>query len=207
MPKPGFITASQFSIVLQGSRNKKEIFGETAKKYAARIACDIVGVDTSDIEEVTSRSLEHGKIWEPVAVQAYIEKTLYNVTNTGENQVFLIHPDLPYVGGHPDGLVNQDGVLEVKNPENTVNHFLNVVNGLQVDLYQPQIQGLLSITGREWCDFTSYDYRHPKEGKLSIRRVYRDETYIKMLEDRFILFWELVQSYVEAYNNTPKIIF
>ena len=207
MPKPGFITASQFSIVMQGSRNKKDIFGESAKKYAARIACDIIGVDTSDIEEVSSRSLEHGNLWEPVAVAAYIEKTLYNVTNINENQVFLIHPDLPYVGGHPDGLVNRDGVLEVKNPDNIVNHFFNVVNGLQIKQYTPQIQGNLSISGRDWCDFVSYDYRYPKDGKISIRRVYRDEAYIKILENRFIMFWDLVQNYVDLFSNTPKIIF
>jgi hypothetical protein len=202
MPKPGFITASQFSTVMQGSRTKGEIFGETAKKYAARLACDIIGVDTSEIPEITARALEHGKLWEPVAVAAYIDATLYNVTNINEDQVFLIHPELPYVGGHPDGLVNADGILEVKNPDNIVNHFFNAIDGLQIKQYTPQIQGLLSITGRGWCDFVSYDYRYPKGNNISIKRVYRDEDYIEVLESRFILFRELIEELINKFNSS-----
>jgi len=202
MPKPGFITASQFALVMTGSRTKGETFGDTAKKYAAQIACDLIGVDTSDVEPIKADSLDHGNLWEPVAVAAYIEKTLYRVTNINENQAFLIHPDLPYVGGHPDGLVNWDGLLEIKNPSNHVNHFLNAAKGLQIKQYMPQIQGLLSITSRDWCDFTSFDYRYPKDKKIHIRRVYRDESYIKTLESRFILFRELIEELINEFNSS-----
>jgi hypothetical protein len=73
-------------------------------------------------------------------------------------------------GASPDGLVGDDGGLEIKCPLPHT-HVSYLRAGDVTGKYIPQIQGCLWITGREWWDFMSY---HPAMEDLIVR-VYRDE--------------------------------
>ena len=53
------------------------------------------------------------------------------------------------VGGSPDGLVGDDGLIELKCPK-VENHLLNLARGVVPSKYVPQCQGLLWVTGRAW---------------------------------------------------------
>jgi hypothetical protein len=44
------------------------------------------------------------------------------------------------------------------------------------------------VTGRQWCDFVSYDPRLPKRNRLLIVRTERDESLIKEMEAETIQF-------------------
>ena len=93
-------------------------------------------------------------------------------------------------GGSPDGLVGDDGIIEIKCPYSTANHVRYLLlenqyelNGLKPEYYT-QIQGNLLVTGRKWCDFISYDPRCVRaEFALKILRVDRDEEFIKRIKD------------------------
>lgn len=91
------------------------------------------------------------------------------------------------VGCSPDGFVGEDGLVEIKCPKNRTqyNRFLA---GVFPKEYNAQVQFLLWVTGREWCDFISFasDMMAMKYFKI---RVMRDEEYIETLEkevDKFV---------------------
>lgn len=93
-------------------------------------------------------------------------------------------------GGSPDGLVGDDGIIEIKCPYITANHVKYLLLEEQRELlslkpeYYTQIQGNLLATGRKWCDFISYDPRciRPEFG-LKILRVDRDAEFIERIKE------------------------
>jgi exodeoxyribonuclease (lambda-induced) len=91
-----------------------------------------------------------------------------------------------WIGGSPDGLVGEDGIIEVKCP-NSKTHYrylrMNKADSTWFDpTYRLQMQGNLWVTGRKWCDWISYDPRFKRpDQKLLIVRVERDEQAIAEL--------------------------
>lgn len=93
---------------------------------------------------------------------------------------FIIHPSIPNSGASPDGLVEDDGLVEIKCP-NTNTHLDFLLGGEISDRYILQMQWQMACTGRKWCDFVSYDPRMPKNMQLKIVRVPRDDGKIAQL--------------------------
>lgn len=88
------------------------------------------------------------------------------------------------VGYSPDGLIGDDGLLELKSRLPHLQIEL-LVSGEVPTKHMPQIQGGMWVSGRQWIDFGSYCRGLP----LFIKRVYRDELYIVRLKkelDSFI---------------------
>jgi len=187
MPNNGYVTPSQFSKVMSNGRGK-DTFGKTAMTYADEIVLDLLGVKR---EEITAPALEWGINLETVARERYESET-FNSVSVPESALF--HQSVEYVCGTPDGLVGSKGIIEIKCPYNSLNHLNNITDGAQIDDYNYQIQGYLWITGREWCDFVSFDPRFPTEMQIAIHRVERDQEVIEQLEARIKDFWDIVQT-------------
>ena len=83
---------------------------------------------------------------EPNGILEYSCTTRNQVLATG----FHVHKALGWLGGSPDGLVGDDGMIEIKCP------FTRKVQKEVPLHYYAQINGLLEITGRKWCDFVSW---------------------------------------------------
>jgi hypothetical protein len=83
------------------------------------------------------------------------------------------------VGGSCDGLVDDDGIIEIKAPT-TQTHIKTLLS--QECEHLPQIMGYLWITGRKWAHFVSYDDRLPAPLDLYVQRIARDDAYIAALE-------------------------
>jgi hypothetical protein len=185
MPKPGYISASQFKKVMVRGK-KGESFGLVAESYAEEIIMEMIGVQ---LPSVFSKEMEWGEDHEWDAIDAYQQDQLVTVNRDFD---FLVHPVIESVGGTPDGLVGSDGLIEVKCPYNPRWHFKNLVSNYQFDKdtgeYYEQIQGYMMITGRAWCDCVSFDPRWPKDFQLAIHRVNRDDQFIAELEARLIEF-------------------
>jgi putative phage-type endonuclease len=130
----------------------------------------------------SSYSLQWGVDNEPLARQAYEIKTGEFVIEEG----FIQHKDWDFVGVSPDGLIGDDGLIEIKCPKSPEIHLQRFVNGVPEE-YVPQIQGALWVTGRQWIDFVSYDPDTADEFKLLIIRVEHDEEYIADLEREILL--------------------
>lgn len=126
----------------------------------------------------SSFALSWGVDVEPLARQAYEFRTGEFVDEVD----FIEHPDHPYVGISPDGLVGEDGGIEIKSPKNPQIHLQRWLYGVPEE-YMAQIQGAMWVTGRKWWDFVSYDPDTAPEYQLLIIRVERDEKFIENLKN------------------------
>jgi len=116
--------------------------------------------------------MQRGMDLEPQARTAYEMETGNLVSQVG----FLMHDTLQ-AGASPDGMVGENGGLEIKCPS-AHTHVEYLRDGDLPIKYFQQVQGCLWISGRDWWDFMSY---HPKMEPLIVR-VFRDEEFIKALE-------------------------
>ena len=150
---------------------------EGAKRAAYRMELVIERLTGNAAEHYVNDYMMWGTEQEPVARMAYEAYTGAMVTECG----FRHHPSVPMCGGSVDGLVGDDGIIEIKCPA-TGTHIKTLL-GAECE-HMPQIQGYLWITGRQWCDFVSYDPRLPSDLQLYVQRIARDEAYIAELAGR-----------------------
>lgn len=94
---------------------------------------------------------------------------------------FFDHPSIEMAGASPDGLVGDDGLVEIKCP-NTDTHIDTLLNEKIPDKYIQQMQWQMACTGREFCDFVSFDPRLPVEMQIWVKRVWRDAPLIDQME-------------------------
>ena len=112
------------------------------------------------------------------------------------------------VGASPDGLVGDDGGLELKVPS-APNHLLYLAGGVVPSKYAPQVQGCLWVTGRKWWDWMSY---HPDLPALIVR-VAPDPKYQDALTDLLPAFHaelmagrqSLIEKGVEPADPRPMV--
>jgi putative phage-type endonuclease len=90
---------------------------------------------------------------------------------------FVAHPSLAMCGASPDGLVGDDGLLEIKCP-NTKIHIDTLLGRSIPSEYVTQMLWQMACTGRAWCDFVSYDPRLPETMRLFVKRLERDDERI-----------------------------
>ena len=122
----------------------------------------------------TNEHMERGNALEPEAREAYEFITDFEVVETG----FILH-DSEEFGCSPDGLVAEQGGLEIKCPSDSV-HVSYLRAGKVPAKYYQQVQGCMWITGREWWDFMSY---HPEMPHLLVR-AHRNEKYIEAMAEQ-----------------------
>lgn len=176
--RPATISPSQLNPLMA-----KSGLGSGAETFADKLIMRMLGVE---LDEYTDYNMRWGNENEPNAIAAYEAKTMNGVAEKQR----IYHPEYPFVSGEPDGLLlGEDGIIEVKCPKCKW-HLANLRNGEQISKYYNQIQGYLWITGRQWADFVSYDPRFPKEMRLAIHRVERDQETIDLIEERSIEFWQ-----------------
>ena len=100
---------------------------------------------------------------------------------------FVDHPTITMSGCSPDGLVGTDGLIEIKCP-NTATHIDALLDQDDKGRYRSQVQWQMAVTGREWCDWVSFDPRLPSHMQMVVRRVPRDDDYIAELEREVEIF-------------------
>lgn len=161
----GCVTASKISDVMAQGRGGAP--SATRANYMAQLACEILtGIPT---EGYTNGAMEWGTAHEPQARASYTLVTGRDVQEVG----FVTHPTLERSGASPDGLVGNDGLVEIKCP-NTATH-IETLRGGKIDLkYMRQMQWQMACTRRSWCDFVSFDPRLPDNLSLHIQRVKSD---------------------------------
>ena len=150
------------------------------------------------VQRYATAAMQWGTEQEPAARAAYERVTGISVEETG----FICHDTL-LAGCSPDGLVDWDGLIEIKCPWNTANHIETLLNGMPDD-HRAQVQGQMWITGRQWCDFVSYDPRMPAELQLHVQRINRDPAYVADLERRVTEFLAEVGAQVEALRRLAE---
>lgn len=128
-------------------------------------------------ETPTNFAMQWGIDNEPHAIAAYENETGFFVNGTG----LIDHPFIEMFGASPDGLVGENGQIEVKCPDTTT-HLNTLLTKEVPDEYIPQITSQLACTRREWCDFVSYDPRLEPELQIIIIRIFAKDLNIEGLE-------------------------
>ena len=118
---------------------------------------------------------------------------------------FVPHPELADSGASPDGFVGSDGLIEIKCP-NTATHIETLLAGKIDAKYITQMQWQIACTGREWCDFVSYDPRMPEHLAIWVKRVPRDDAMIEELEGTVRVFLAEVASTVAALEAYAEAV-
>jgi hypothetical protein len=201
MPKLGHITPSNFHKIMTMAQYQKTLkdpkeidkFSVTAEKYAISICRGFLGVED---KEIHAKALEHGKTFEPFARECY-EAHIWCAVPEIKSPIF--HPKYKFICGIPDGLPD-DGIVEIKCPENPDNHFINVTEGAQIEEYYMQMQGYMFITGRNWCDFVSYHPQYPDNHRFYCKRIARDNQFIEILETKIIAFSKLILLKMQRFD-------
>lgn len=107
-------------------------------------------------------------------------------------------------GCSPDGLIGDDGLLEIKCPASMAKHLDALRTGAHAKEYRWQLQHQLMVTGRAWVDAVSYDPRFPEGLQLAVTRVERDEASIKDLVEAIIEANAEVEAMVRELNNMKE---
>ena len=188
----GKVTASKVSDVIAKTRSG---YSASRENYAAQLVVE--RLTQKQGESFTNAAMEWGTTQEPFARAAYEIKRGVTVEEVG----FIDHPTIPMSGASPDGLVGEDGLVEIKCP-NTATHIDTILTREVPAKYIAQMQWQMACTGRQWCDFVSFDPRMPEHLQLFIARVNRVEVFIKELEDEVRKFLREVDHKVERLNET-----
>lgn len=180
----GLVTASHFSDVL----NK----GSGRKTYGMRLLAErMTGLPQNGY---SNANMEWGIETEPAAREYY--EALHKVE---VEQVGFVKMD-DNVGCSPDGLVGEDGTIEIKCPLPST-HLDYIIKNKLPSQYVPQVQGQLWVCGRQWCDFISFDPRVTDRPYWSIR-VERDDAYIETLKQAVEQFVFELRTLVEKIKKS-----
>lgn len=170
--RAGKATASRIADVIAKTKSG---YSTSRANYAAQLVCERL---TGVVEEsYNNAAMQWGAEKEPEARRLY--EFMRDVT---ADEVALVdHPHIAMSAASPDGLINDDGLIEIKCP-NTATHIEYLLSKEVPSKYKPQMAWQMACTGRQWCDFVSYDPRLPANLQLFVVRYERDERYIAELE-------------------------
>ena len=174
----GKVTASRVADIMAKTKSG---YSASRGNYMAELVCErLTGVPTDTYK---SAAMEWGTAQEPHARAAYEAVGGVLVEEVG----FVPHPSIPDAGASPDGLVKDNGLIEIKCPY-TATHIDTLLSGKVPDRYNTQMQWQMACTGRVWCDYVSYDPRMPENMRLFLTRVFRDQSAILAMETEVLTF-------------------
>jgi putative phage-type endonuclease len=169
----GKVTASKIADMM--ARTKAGAWGAGRANYMAQIISEILTGTVA--ESFSNAAMQWGVNTEPQARAAYEFVTDFTV----EKVDFIVHPRIARSGASPDGMVDPDGLVEIKCP-NTATHIDTLIDKAVPSNYILQMQWQMACTGRKWADFVSFDPRMPDNMQLFIKRIERDTKTIATLE-------------------------
>jgi hypothetical protein len=165
----GRVTASRVHDIVAVTRSGGYTSGR--KNYMADLVIErLTGQPAPSYQ---SAAMQYGIATEPEARFAYALRTGAEITEVG----FVPHPTIAMAGCSPDGLVGNDGLVEIKCP-NTATMIEVLLGGKPDVAYATQCHFQMSCTGRQWCDLVTFDNRLPLGMQVHIFRIHRDDKII-----------------------------
>ena len=190
----GKITASCFADAISrcqkksGTRNVGDPTA-VAERYAADLAIERISGQPHG-EPPKAWVLERGHEMEAAARMHYEARTGSFVTEAG-----ICLTDDEVFGYSTDGLVDNDGLIEIKAPIDS-SKILAMWQTGDTSEYDHQMQGGMWITGRKWCDFIMYVPDLAPVGKdLFVKRIHRDDEFIDSMVEQLAAFDKLAARY------------
>lgn len=163
----GIPTVSQFGRIIQPVRMQ---YSTGARSLIAELIAERrLG---HAVESASSGWMMRGSDLENEAINWYQFEREVDVERVG-----FITNDAGDEGGSPDGLVGEDGGLEVKCL--AAKHHMECLLGLDTPAPRTQVQGYLRLTDRKWWDVLGYNPHLPPV----LIRVHRDQAFIDALDE------------------------
>jgi putative phage-type endonuclease len=187
----GKVTASRVADVIAKTKTG---YSASRENYMAQLVVE--RLTNTQAESYTNAAMQWGTDQEPFARAAYEVQQNVLVDETG----LVDHPTIEMAGASPDGLVGDDGLVEIKCP-NTATHIDTLLTQTVPAKYITQMQFQMACTGRQWCDFVSFDPRMPQKAQIFIKRVPRDDAFIKEIEFEIKKFLAEVSAKVDQLNK------
>lgn len=186
--RQGKITGSRFK------ECREKLKGGQPSKACLSYAMDVArerlgGKAPSKFQNVAMRT---GTEQEPFARAMYEARTGYMVDEAG----FYLSDDAAF-GLSPDGLIDDDGVLEIKTMVSSDTLFTAVADG-DLSAYMDQCLGYLWLLGRQWVDLVLWC---PDLDHMVIKRIHRDEDAIEALASDLLAFAKLAGEYEQALRK------
>lgn len=182
----GSLGASRIADVVARTKSG---WGASRGNVLAELVCErLTGVPS---EGFTNAAMQWGNEQEPHARDLYKFLTDMDVIEVG----LFRHPTIAGTHASPDGAAGDCGLIEIKCPLSKTH--IDTLLGSSIDgKYIKQMQWQMAVTGKEWCDFVSYDPRLPTEMQIFIKRVMRDDDMIAELEKDVSAFLQEVDETV-----------
>jgi exodeoxyribonuclease (lambda-induced) len=162
-------------------------YSDEAKRYASDLAIERISGKMYGIPP-KAWILNRGHEMEAHARRTYEARSGAFVTEAG------ICVDDTGIGYSTDGLVDDDGLIEIKCPIDSIKIETMMRTG-DVSEYMHQMQGGMWITGRKWCDFIMYVPDLEKVGNdLYVKRILRDDVFIDAMAEKIGEFSKLIDA-------------
>jgi len=187
----GKVTASRVADIIAKTKTG---YSASRANYAAQLVQERLTGTVQD--SYTNAAMQWGVDTEPQARRAY---EFYRDVDV-QQVAFVLHPTIGDTGASPDGLVGEDGLVEIKCP-NTATHIETLRGKAVPQKYITQIQWQLACTGRQWCDFVSFDPRMPEHMQFFCVRVHRVPEIIESLETEVFAFLKEVRETLDALQR------
>jgi putative phage-type endonuclease len=190
----GKVTASRVADVIAKTKTG---YSTSRDNYMAQLVCE--RMTNTVAESFTNAAMQWGTETEPLARAAYEAHADVLV----DEVPMITHPKIEAAGASPDGLVGDDGLVEIKCP-NTATHIDTLLTQTVPGKYNTQMQWQMACTDREWCDFVSFDPRMSDGLQLFVKRVPRDNAYIQMLEEEVKKFLTELDGKIMKLNELKE---
>lgn len=189
----GVLTASNVKLLMTPSLKPSN--NDKVRQLVYKVAVErATGYVT---EEPMSWDMKRGHVEEDLAIDLY-SKNNSEVANCG----FITNDDnMVTIGYSPDGLVGDDGLIEVKSILNK-HQIKTIVEDKVPDEYMLQIQTGLLVSGRKWLDFISYSNGMP----MFVKRVEPNKDMQGSILDVIFNFEDRVKEIVRIYNENSFVM-
>lgn len=178
--RSGRISASRLGdVIAKPKRGTEEL--ARRRDYRMELLCERLTGRAA--EHYVSRDMDHGVENEPYARAAYEISESVMVDEIG----MAIHPTMDFASASPDGLVGDDGCIEIKCPR-TATHLEWKMAGVVPEEHIPQMMWVMACCERKWADFISFDPRLPQRLRFFLARLHRDEKRIAEMEYEVMQF-------------------
>ena len=186
----GKVTASRVADVIAKTKTG---WGASRANYMAQLVAErLTGAPQ---ESYTNAAMQWGIDMEPDARAAYSFYADCDVSPVG----FVPHQYIAMSGASPDGLIGEDGLVEIKCL-NTATHIDTLLSKRVPEKYVTQMMWQMACTGRKWCDFVSFDPRMPEHMRMFVQRRERDDQAIRELEADVRAFLKELDAKVDDLN-------
>jgi putative phage-type endonuclease len=192
----GKVTASRLADVLAKTKTG---YSASRTNYMTQLVLERITGQKG--ESFTNSAMQWGTEQEPFARAAYEAHTGQMVEEVG----FIPHPAIEAAGASPDGLVGDDGMVEIKCPSSSTAlecWLTQSQGGNPIDAkYYAQMQWQMRCADRSWCDYVVFDPRMPAKAQLFIVRVERNADWLKIAEEEVTSFLAEVDAKVTALKS------